>query len=82
MPLFEYRCARCGAVSEFLEGVGRDAPKKRCRSCGGATLARIPSAGRVVRGVMSSSRVCDPSSCGHAHECGDASCAGGTCGLA
>jgi putative FmdB family regulatory protein len=33
MPIYEYRCDLCGAVSEFLLRVGDDEPI-RCKKCG------------------------------------------------
>lgn len=80
MPIYEYRCARCGAVSEFLEGVGKGAPEKRCASCGGRSLERIPSAGRVLRASRTGAP-CDPDACGRAGSCGSMN-RGGACGVA
>jgi putative FmdB family regulatory protein len=34
MPIFEYKCSKCGRISEFLEKAG-DTAKKRCPYCGG-----------------------------------------------
>jgi putative FmdB family regulatory protein len=81
MPIYEYRCAKCGAVSEFLDGVGKGAPARRCASCGSAALKKIPSAGRVLRGGSSAAMPCDPSACGRGDSCESRSC-GGACGLA
>jgi putative FmdB family regulatory protein len=45
MPMFEYECEDCGAVTELAEqsGAGRIAARK-CRACGGRKLKRIMSA--------------------------------------
>jgi len=34
MPIYEYRCAECGAVQEALQKIS-DAPLETCRSCSG-----------------------------------------------
>lgn len=34
MPLYEYRCLRCGATFEMLQKV-QDGPPEKCPSCGG-----------------------------------------------
>jgi putative FmdB family regulatory protein len=40
MPLYEYRCSKCGATVETLQGV-HDAPLKKCRECGGRLVKLI-----------------------------------------
>ena len=42
MPLYEYRCAKCGKVFEVLQKFS-DAPLKRHKDCGG-TVKRLVSA--------------------------------------
>jgi putative FmdB family regulatory protein len=42
MPLYEYRCARCGQLTEALQRMS-EAPLSECPHCGGA-LERIASA--------------------------------------
>ena len=34
MPLYEYRCLKCGKEFEFLQKFS-DAPKRKCEECGG-----------------------------------------------
>ena len=34
MPLYEYRCTRCGEIIEVLQKVN-DPPRKRCSECSG-----------------------------------------------
>ncbi|MFP4081331.1 MAG: FmdB family zinc ribbon protein [Candidatus Aminicenantes bacterium] len=34
MPLYEYRCLRCGVSFEVLQKIG-DSPLKKCLKCGG-----------------------------------------------
>jgi putative FmdB family regulatory protein len=44
MPIYEYRCADCGEVSELLVGIGRNSDDLTCRSCGGKRLEKMMSA--------------------------------------
>jgi len=44
MPLYEYKCTKCGFIFEVLQSVN-DMPLKRCIKCGGAVAKVIsPSA--------------------------------------
>ena len=43
MPIYEYRCRKCGAASEFLVGLGEDEPIA-CTRCGSSDMERILSA--------------------------------------
>ncbi|MFC1837026.1 zinc ribbon domain-containing protein [Thermodesulfobacteriota bacterium] len=47
MPIYEYTCTDCGAVSELLVGIGRNADDPSCRTCGGTALERIMSASAI-----------------------------------
>jgi len=47
MPLFEYRCDRCGKRFSFLVGVTAEKAKLRCPKCGGAQVTKLIS--RVAR---------------------------------
>ena len=44
MPIFEYRCAACEGISEFLVGVTSDEEKPHCVSCGSRSVEKIFSA--------------------------------------
>ncbi len=51
MPIFEYRCGKCGEVSEFIvlgaqEGLA-------CRKCGSEDLVKLMSAHNVSAGSPS-----------------------------
>ncbi len=43
MPIYEYRCAECGQVSELLTGVGGAGNDVICSSCGSRRMERILS---------------------------------------
>lgn len=49
MPIYEYRCARCGAVSEFIEGVTEAGESRPCTACGSGVMMRILSRGVQAR---------------------------------
>jgi putative FmdB family regulatory protein len=40
MPLFEYKCAECGSVTEFLESSGSKA-KHPCSKCGSGDTSKV-----------------------------------------
>ena len=67
MPLFEYRCGKCGHVTEFLEKPNSKV-RHACEQCGGEALEKVLS--------TFSARVTGPSS-----SAGNASCPTGTCPL-
>ena len=39
MPIFEYKCGKCGKVSEFLE-LGGGRKKHVCKHCGGSDMEK------------------------------------------
>jgi len=43
MPLYEYRCKKCGSVSEFLSTIGDTGETLACKSCGGNDLEKLLS---------------------------------------
>ncbi|RKY26378.1 MAG: zinc ribbon domain-containing protein [Planctomycetota bacterium] len=46
MPIYEYKCAKCGAVSESLVREAGDEPEK-CPKCGSRKLEKIMSVSSV-----------------------------------
>jgi len=74
MPIYEYRCEKCGQVNEFLI-LKREEPV-RCKHCGSEDLTKLLSAHNTVitpsRGPSeSSSGGCcgTPNSCGSPGSC-------------
>ena len=68
MPIFEYRCKKCGHKTEFLEKSGGKG-KYVCEKCGSANMQRLFSCfsiGQSNRGNDS---------------CSTGTCPTGTCGL-
>ncbi|OIP34163.1 MAG: hypothetical protein AUK27_08230 [Deltaproteobacteria bacterium CG2_30_66_27] len=46
MPIYEYKCRKCGQVTELIEGA-HDDPLKKCPSCTGK-VERMMSAGAFI----------------------------------
>ncbi len=65
MPIFEYKCNKCGSKTEFLEKVN-SSKKHTCQKCGSKDLQKLFSTFSVTRSSKSS---------------GNDSCPTGTCGL-
>ncbi len=68
MPIFEYKCGKCGAVSEFLElGAGRK--KHACQECGSGEMEKMFSTfavGIAQAGSDSKCQSCTDRGCPHA----------------
>ena len=43
MPIYEYRCSRCGFQKEFLQRLN-EAPHTKCPECGKRTLKKLDTA--------------------------------------
>ena len=73
MPIFEFKCDKCGHVMEILQKSRRDKPPV-CEKCGGSAVSKLLSGFAV--GKTAAGPACD--SCFDAPACGGA-CPGGTC---
>lgn len=49
MPLYEYKCKRCGTVCEVLQKFGEE-PPSACLKCGGALRKLLTSAAIQFKG--------------------------------
>jgi putative FmdB family regulatory protein len=67
MPLFDYKCKKCGHVTEFLESSGNK-EAHRCEKCNSTRMEKMVSAFSV-------------SSAGGSGAGGSPSCPTGTCSL-
>lgn len=47
MPIYEYRCRKCGRKNEFITFRVSEAVPSTCRHCGSEQIQRIPSRVRV-----------------------------------
>ncbi len=50
MPIHEYKCRKCEAVVERIEGI-HDKPMRKCHSCGGRVDQMISSSAFVLKGT-------------------------------
>jgi len=77
MPIYEYRCESCGAVSEYLVVKENEGPI-RCRQCGSSRMDRILSASSFT--LRSPERAPGRTCCGREERCDTPPCSGGgTC---
>lgn len=76
MPIFEYKCNKCGHVTEFLEKAGT-AQKHICEKCSSSDLQKQLS-GFAVGQSKSANQACEtcPS-----EPCSSGVCPDGTCPL-
>mgnify|MGYP001157802573 CR=1 FL=1 len=67
MPIFEYKCGKCGRISEFLE-TASERGVKRCGHCGSEDLKKQISAfaPRVKEGESKKCHGCSDFKCPHA----------------
>jgi putative FmdB family regulatory protein len=66
MPIYEYRCKACGAVSEFLLGRGDD-ERVQCKVCGASGMTMILSAASFT--MQSPGRRPGRTCCGREERC-------------
>jgi putative FmdB family regulatory protein len=68
MPIFEYRCEKCGQTNEFLI-LGKQEPL-HCRHCGGEDLTKLMSAHNTSSASPERFAEKGPGSCcGSPHSC-------------
>lgn len=84
MPIFEYRCARCGKVFEVLQLAGASGEEQtRCPDCGGSDLKKLISAPFIPSSVgRSANEERTASCCGEDFdydECMSGECTPGSC---
>jgi len=49
MPIYEYKCERCGKVTEIWHGVN-ESPNNHCPHCGGSLHKIISNASFILKG--------------------------------
>lgn len=77
MPIYEYRCNNCGAISEFLVGIGSREEFLICKWCGSSELEKMLS---VSHAIMSEKRSPGRTCCGREERCSAPPCStGGSC---
>ncbi|MGB7066808.1 MAG: FmdB family zinc ribbon protein [Syntrophobacteria bacterium] len=78
MPIYEYQCQECGAVSEKLLMGGESAVDICCSDCGSRKMSRILSVASVLTDKVniSTGHTC----CGQEERCDTPPCSsGGSC---
>ena len=77
MPIYEYRCAHCGARAEVLVALGSSA--SYCPTCGERLTEKLVSAPNLLRRT-GSERAPGGTCCGREERCDTPPCsAGGSC---
>jgi putative FmdB family regulatory protein len=71
MPIYEYRCSKCGAISEFLVGVSSKGEPLNCKQCGSSQLEKMLSVSHSLKGEKRSpGHTC----CGRGERCSTPPC--------
>ena len=78
MAIYEYRCAKCGTVNEFLVGVGVDSPEIQCSRCGSSELKKIFSKANFKINDSFSAPANGETCCGRAERCEYPQCESGS----
>ena len=72
MPIYEYQCQECGAISEFFSGMGEN-EALTCKQCGSNRLEKVLSVSAVLTKV--SERAPGRTCCGREERCSTPPCA-------
>jgi putative FmdB family regulatory protein len=80
MPIYEYKCKDCGAVSEFLVNVGKEKPDISCSHCGSRELEKLFSESYMISSASYENRRAGRTCCGRDERCDTPPCSdGGIC---
>lgn len=69
MPIYEFRCAKCGHIQEFLITSSSDPLELKCSECQGEDLERVLSQVSYAMGASSSSSQASSSPCATTRTC-------------
>ncbi len=50
MPIYEYRCRKCGKVTELIEGF-HDDPLRKCPACAGKVERQMSAGAFILKGT-------------------------------
>ncbi len=70
MPIYEYRCAHCGRISEIWQGVGTRSDSLQCRHCGDRRMEKLLSATHALMNPRPKGATC----CGREERCNKPPC--------
>jgi len=80
MPIYEYKCRDCGKISQFLFGIGKDAPEIKCSFCQSKKLDKIFSKSFISAGRHTAGSSDGSTCCGRTERCDTPPCSGdGVC---
>ena len=79
MPIYEYKCKDCGQISEFLQGIGTDKSKRKCKHCGSTELSKIFSKSFVSTSGHFLGSQGGATCCGRTQRCENPPCSDGSC---
>lgn len=75
MPIYEYKCRKCGNITEYLVGVGKnEIEEKVCRECGSENLYKIFSTTCVNSGDNFIGNQNGKTCCGREERCDSPPC--------
>ncbi|MGE5343828.1 MAG: FmdB family zinc ribbon protein [Candidatus Omnitrophota bacterium] len=74
MPIYEYKCEDCGAVSEVLVRNTQTQEAAVCTACQSTRMSRLISVPGAVFSKGGSPSAVPPGTCPNAGSCGVASC--------
>jgi putative FmdB family regulatory protein len=78
MPIYEYKCEKCGVVNEFIVFAGDDT--LQCKSCASPELTKLMSAHNTTSSSPQFGGMPGGGCCGSPDSCGTPSCgAPGSC---
>ena len=73
MPIYEYKCAKCGTKFEHLSRNAKDLPD-RCPECQGRSIKKVLSAFSVSSGSSRDESACCSTCPGAGEECSEKGC--------
>jgi putative FmdB family regulatory protein len=79
MPIYEYRCAQCGAVTELIESIFQNGEPRNCNVCGSTKTERMLSRGVQARGQGIIAGRGGHTCCGREDRCDRPPCGDGGC---
>ncbi len=77
MPIYEYRCIKCGSISEYLVGIGKGDDDIICRNCGGKEMEKVLSMPNLSKSGHMISSQGGNTCCGREERCESPPCSSG-----